>query len=211
MITIEEMDSRWKEIRSDLGNMISWVDGKMEHLKSWNKAYDRGHADGYELGLDEGVKQGAELAAMHGSDGSEDAWAQGVDFGVHAVWETVKAWSSEMSYDEVVECFGESSACDNSAFFSIQPDARVRQFRDYQAKKKAKESKICPGDEVEAWDSIGDTGKWIRFIAWNDECGLVTGIDEYGGHYTYPTSECKKTGRHFTVSFTKKEENDEKN
>lgn len=54
MPTMNELRTEWKGIRSALGNLICYVDGKVAQLgeaeQTWQKGYDCGHKDGYEQG-----------------------------------------------------------------------------------------------------------------------------------------------------------------
>lgn len=63
---------------------------------------------------------------------------------------------------------------------------------------------IHSGDQVEAFD----LNEWVRFIAWyvDDDSEEVIGIDANGGRYLYPLSSCRKTGRHYHISFTPEDE-----
>lgn len=70
MPTIEEIRGEWKGIRSALGNLICYVDGKTEQLKSFDEAYQKGVNDG---SLD--VKERVSAAFQSGyNDGLNDAW-----------------------------------------------------------------------------------------------------------------------------------------
>ena len=59
MPTVDEIRTEWKGLRSALGNLICYIDGKtaqIESLKdlehSWQKGYDVGHQDGFKAGVD---------------------------------------------------------------------------------------------------------------------------------------------------------------
>lgn len=70
MPTIEEIRTEWKGIRSALGNLICYMDGKTEQLKSFDEAYQKGVNDG---SLD--VKERVSAAFQSGyNDGLHDAW-----------------------------------------------------------------------------------------------------------------------------------------
>lgn len=63
MPTVDEIRDEWKGIRSALGNLICYIDGKTEQLpdleRSWQKGYDCGYKDGYKAGADSAeVKEG---------------------------------------------------------------------------------------------------------------------------------------------------------
>lgn len=54
MPTMIEIRTEWKAIRSALGNLICYIDGKSEQLgeieNSWQKGYECGHRDGLKAG-----------------------------------------------------------------------------------------------------------------------------------------------------------------
>lgn len=62
---------------------------------------------------------------------------------------------------------------------------------------RPEEIDIRPGDEIEAWD----TNSIVRFIAVSNDGDQVNGFDENGGSYIYPTDMCRKTGRHYSITF----------
>ena len=58
MTTVDEILSKWKTIRSALGNLICDIDGKTQRLEklkdlehSWQLGYDCGHQDGIKVGV----------------------------------------------------------------------------------------------------------------------------------------------------------------
>ncbi len=65
MPTADEIRMEWKGIRSALGNLICYIDGKTEQMpdleKSWQKGYDCGHKDGFKAGADSVVTDKREL------------------------------------------------------------------------------------------------------------------------------------------------------
>lgn len=54
MPTMAEIRNEWKTIRSALGNLICYIDGKAEQFgnaeETWKKGYDAGYKDGYKSG-----------------------------------------------------------------------------------------------------------------------------------------------------------------
>lgn len=54
MPTMNEIRTEWKAIRTALGNIICYLDGKTAQLgdaeQAWQKGYDAGHKDGYKNG-----------------------------------------------------------------------------------------------------------------------------------------------------------------
>lgn len=70
MPPIEEIRGEWKGIRSALGNLICKMDSKVESLKSFDEAYQKGVNDG---SLD--VKERVSAAFQSGyNDGFHEAW-----------------------------------------------------------------------------------------------------------------------------------------
>ena len=125
--------------------------------------------------------------------------------GLNDAWEAARAYCVDMTYDEVVEHFGEYAAEDNYAFFSIDPGVVIERVKDYRERKKEEET-IHFGDEVEAWD----TNRWVKFIAVGDEGdGSLVGFDTNGGSYLYPIDSCRKTGKTYQVVGAKMEERNE--
>ena len=56
MPTMKEICTEWKGIRSALGNLICYIDGKAEQYgeaeQTWQKGYDCGWKDGMKAGVD---------------------------------------------------------------------------------------------------------------------------------------------------------------
>lgn len=74
MPTIEEIRTEWHGVRSALGNLICYIDGKTAQLQDMSEAYRKGYNDGIEKGsLD--VKERVSCAYQDGyAEGLEDAW-----------------------------------------------------------------------------------------------------------------------------------------
>lgn len=70
MPTVEEIRNEWKAIRSALGNLICYVDGKTEQLKSLDEAYQNGVNDG---SMDAKERVSAAFECGY-NDGLHDAW-----------------------------------------------------------------------------------------------------------------------------------------
>lgn len=72
MPTVDEIRDEWKGIRSALGNLICYIDGKTEQLpdleRSWQKGYDCGYKDGYKAGADSVVTDNRELVKTRWDD-----------------------------------------------------------------------------------------------------------------------------------------------
>ncbi len=70
MPTAEEIRTEWKAIRSALGNVICYIEGRTTQLgeieRCWQKGYDCGYADG--------VKSGYDASTEDYKKGFEDCW-----------------------------------------------------------------------------------------------------------------------------------------
>ena len=143
-----------------------------------------------------GYRHGWEEHGM--THGYEEAYEKGLN----DAWETAKALHRVWTFD----CYGDANEFDRLLDLDCDPGENVilKFFSKFTAKEAAeklreheKQTEIARGDEVEALD----TGKWVRFIAWSTQGEYVVGVDEKGGHYEYPLSSCRKTGKHFGISF----------
>lgn len=83
----------------------------------------------------------------------------------------------------------------------IRDEGYRKGYDDAIAKMNNVDPRIYTGDEVIAHEQFGKT----RFIAWNVEADEVHGIDEGGGDYLYPIEICRKTGKHFDITFKESE------
>ena len=86
----------------------------------------------------------------------------------------------------------------------IRDEGYRKGYDDAIAKMNNVDPRIYTGDEVIAHEQFGNT----RFIAWYVEADEVHGIDEGGGDYLYPIEICRKTGKHFDITFKESEEED---
>lgn len=116
--------------------------------------------------------------------------------GLEDAWEAARKVFAEMDYDDVCDCFGVDCGNDNERFFDrFSPQEAIERLKGYKP-KKAEESEIHLGDEVEAWD----TNEWVKFVAVGDiGDGSIVGFDLNGGSYDYPRSSCRKTGKHYDI------------
>ena len=80
MPTIEEIRTEWQGVRSAVGNLICYIDGKVAQLQDISEAYRKGYNDGIEKGsLD--VKERVSCAYQDGyAKGLEDAWEAAIRF-----------------------------------------------------------------------------------------------------------------------------------
>ena len=62
MLTIKEINTNWKSLRSELGNLICYIDGKFEKLKDLDTAYEKGRKEAYADAYEQGLKDAWEAA-----------------------------------------------------------------------------------------------------------------------------------------------------
>lgn len=84
----------------------------------------------------------------------------------------------------------------------IRDEGYRKGYDDAIAKMNNVDPRIYMGDEVIAHEQFGNT----RFIAWYVEADEVHGIDEVGGDYLYPIGICRKTGKHFDITFKERKD-----
>ena len=114
--------------------------------------------------------------------------------GLKAAWKAAEQIFCRFSEDDMCKIFG--FELDETLFENVHPQEAILTLDMYRSMR----DEIHFGDEVEAWDSAGADGKWVKFIAVGDiGDGTITGFDAYGGAYYYPKSDCRKTGRKWRV------------
>ena len=114
--------------------------------------------------------------------------------GLEAAWKAAEQIFCRFSEDDMCKLFGYE--LDEALFENVHPQEAILKLDMYRSMR----DEIHFGDEVEAWDSAGADGKWVKFIAVGDiGDGTITGFDAYGGAYYYPKSDCRKTGRKWRV------------
>lgn len=80
MPTIEEIRTEWHGVRSAVGTLVGYIDGKVAQLQDMSEAYRKGYNDGIEKGsLD--VKDRVSCAYQDGyAEGLEDAWEAAIRY-----------------------------------------------------------------------------------------------------------------------------------
>ena len=160
MPTINEIETDWKAIRSSLGNLICYIDGKVAQLQDMSEAYRKGYNNGIEKGsLD--VEERVSCAFQDGyTAGLEVAWETAyriVQMDVHKLAEVFFPNSIAVTHDEPFKHY--------SAWDAIQKlkeyDAIIRQVTHSNAQKFVEVFGFAPGYEVlddgrEVYPSLND-------------------------------------------------------
>lgn len=124
MPTSEEIRDEWKTIRSALGNLICYMDGKAESLKSLDEAYQKGINDG---SLD--AKERVSAAFQCGySDGLHDAWEIATRIAAMDVHERARVFFENAIATTADEPFKRYTA-----------DEAIQLLKEYDAKKADEE------------------------------------------------------------------------
>lgn len=124
MPTAEEIRDEWKGIRSALGNLICYMDGKTEQLKSFDEAYQKGVNDG-SLDVKERVSA---------------AFQRGYNAGLHAAWE-IATRIVAMDVHERAKVFFENAIASTAEepFKRYSADEAIQLLKAYDAKKADEE------------------------------------------------------------------------
>ena len=160
MPTIEEIGTEWKTVRSALGNLICYIEGKTTQLQDMSEAYRKGYNDGIEkCSLD--VKDRVSCAYQDGyAEGLEDAWETAcriVQMDVHKRAEVFFSDTEAVTHDEPFKHY--------SAWDAIQKlkeyDAIIRQVTHSNAQKFVEVFGFAPGYEIlddgrEGYPSLND-------------------------------------------------------
>ena len=186
-----------EEIISDAMKDFS---GKIPSIENWLKSRITGiWENGYSHGREDGVEEGAALAAMHGSDatsqeleksyleGVECGWKKGLDDALRAAREVER-----MKKEEFIECFGES-CWSSGKIGEMAAETIIKKLNKYKEKKKVG-AKIDLGDEV-----LAENGVSKFYVTFKTDYE-VAGVDSEGRTYSYIKEEvCGKTGKHVDV------------
>ena len=124
MPTIEEIKDEWKGIRSALGNLICYIDGKMEQLKSLDEAYQKGVNDG----------------SLDAKDRVSAAFECGYNDGLHDAWE-IATRIVAMDVHERAKVFFENAIASTAEepFKRYTADEAIQLLKTYDAKKADEE------------------------------------------------------------------------
>ena len=171
----------------------------------WDNGYAHGYLDGKQVGqqhwYDEGIKAGAELAAMHGSDATsqqlEKSFWEGVDVGAEKGWEAARMVILDECLGGIASDDVKRKIFDNAAPRFVLQTWKVKdvleKIRFYQGLMEDKQ--IHVGDEVVFADDEPKILKGV-VISENGKCLDVMWSDGVVGSGFYP-GELKKTGRSF--------------
>jgi len=121
-----------------------------------NEAYERG------------IKEGAELAAMHGSDATsrqlEKAYFDGAEIGAVRAWEVAKKVYSVYSPEELVEMFGEEAIEDNAVFFekysALDAMNIINEYEKQKSYEKEIKKRIDNGEAECDYCEYSDNEEW---------------------------------------------------
>lgn len=117
MPTIEEVRTEWKTIRSALGNLICYIEGKTAQLQDMSEAYRKGYNDGIEKGsLD--VKDRISCACQGG-------YKDGLNLGWNKAW----AIRNEYTVSEMEDLFG----LEYAAIADLDPEYAIQKLKEHDA------------------------------------------------------------------------------
>jgi len=124
MPTVEEIRSEWKGIRSALGNLICYMDGKTEQLKSLDEAYQNGVNDG----------------SLNVKEQTSAAFQCGYNDGLHDAWEISKRIVA-MDVHERAKVFFENAIASTAEepFKKYSADEAIQLLKAYDARKHDEE------------------------------------------------------------------------
>lgn len=108
MPTFEEIRTEWKGVRSALGNLICYMDGKIQQLQSLGNAYEKGY-----------------------DEGSANAFGNGYDAGLKAAWEAAIRLTFNMTEREAEKALGVDYA--PTALKRITPQEAIQKLKEYDA------------------------------------------------------------------------------
>ncbi len=127
MPTSEEIRTEWKAVRSAVGTLVGYIDGKVEQFpdleKSWQKGYDAGWKDGWKTGVDEG------------SADVMDRVAGAYDMGLDLAWEIARRITAIETCDEFYDLFHVDYIGD--IFIKYPAKKVVEMVREYDEEKIA--------------------------------------------------------------------------
>lgn len=160
MPTIEEIRTEWRSVRSAVGTLIGYIDGKVAQLQDMSDAYRKGYNDGIEAGsLD--VKDRVSCAYQDGyAEGLEDAWETAcriVQMDVHKRAEVFFSDSVAVTHDEPFKHYSAEEAMQKLKEY----DAIIHQVTHSNAQKFVEVFGFAPGYELlddgrEVYPSLND-------------------------------------------------------
>jgi hypothetical protein len=166
MPTIEEIRKEWHGVRSAVGTLVCYIDGKVAQLQDMSEAYRKGYNDGIEKGsLD--VKDRVSCAYQDGyAKGLEAAWETAcriVQMDVRKRAEVFFLDSVAVTHDEPFKHYSAEEAMQKLKEY----DAIIHQVTHSNAQKFVEVFGFAPGYEIlddgrEVYPSLND--EW-----WNAE------------------------------------------
>lgn len=122
MVTIEEIRTEWAGVRSAVGTLICYIDGKVAQLQDMSEAYRKGYNDG--------IAKAQADAEAEKSEVYQNAYQNGLD----DAWSAAKRTFAVMCYDEACDCFGIECANGNDTFFErYSAQAAIQRLKEYDA------------------------------------------------------------------------------
>lgn len=125
MPTIEEIRAEWKTLRSALGNLICYIDGKTEQLQdlqhSWQEGYECGHKDGIKVGLDEAATD------------SETRFSDAYNCGLETAWDIARRITAEETEENFYDMFAVDYIGNIFAYYSAEE--AIQKVKEYDARK----------------------------------------------------------------------------
>lgn len=113
----DDIRVEWRAIRSAMGNLICYIDGKEQSLKDLDVAYQKGINDG---SLD--VKSRVEESYQRG---------------LADAWKAARQIFAELDYSDVVKMFGEECAADNDMFYrNYSAQDAIEKLRELEDQRK---------------------------------------------------------------------------
>lgn len=120
MPTVEEIRSEWKALRSALGNLICYMDGKVESLKSFDEAYQKGVNDG----------------SMDAKERVNAAFQSGYNDGLHVAWEIATRIVKMDVHERAKVFFQDAEAVTHEEpFKTYSASEAIQLLKEYDAKK----------------------------------------------------------------------------
>lgn len=160
MPTIEEISTEWHGVRSAVGTLVGYIDGKVAQLQDMSEAYRKGYNDGIEKGsLD--VKDRVSCAYQDGyTEGLEDAWETAcriVQMDVHKRAEVFFSCAEAATHDEPFKHYSAEEAMQKLKEY----DAIIHQVTHSNAQKFVEVFGFAPGYEIlddgrEVYPSLND-------------------------------------------------------
>lgn len=167
-MTVEDIEIEWRKIRPAVGNLICYIDGKVEQLKSYEDAYSKGLKD---------AEKAAEAdKTIEYLRGLEDAWS------------AARKINNVYTVGQMETLF----MCDiGDIMDEIHPQSAIEMLKDFEEERGKEKNLFVVGDEVTAEDG---TARFVVTHIGGDVCG----IDKSGKTYAYMPDEIDgKTGAHF--------------